>query len=185
MARVVAATSTAPLELLRTRAQAETQGGSSMIKSVMGIVRAGGWRSLWYGLGSQLWRDVPFSAIYWLGYETISDALLISPDDQPSVFMSKSFLAGVGAGSIAALATTPFDVVKTRRQVLTEAHAGQAGSTLVSLRDLWAAEGMAGIFEGALPRVLRIGPACAIMISTYEGGKRFFHKMNRSNGPES
>jgi len=150
-----------------------------MARSAVNIVRAGGWQSLWYGLGPQLWRDVPFSAIYWLIYERSSDWLRMSSDDQPSVYMSKSFMAGVGAGSIAALATTPFDVVKTRRQVLTEAHAGQAGSTLVALREVWAAEGWAGIFEGAVPRVLRIGPACAIMISTYETGKHFFHKWKK------
>lgn len=32
--------------------------------------------------------------------------------------------------------------------------------------------------SGFLPRVIKVAPACAIMISTYEFGKTFFHKHN-------
>ena len=29
-----------------------------------------------------------------------------------------------------------------------------------------------------MPRVIKVAPACAIMISTYEFGKAFFRRMN-------
>ena len=32
---------------------------------------------------------------------------------------------------------------------------------------------------GFLPRVIKVAPACAIMISTYEFGKTFFQKLNQ------
>lgn len=32
---------------------------------------------------------------------------------------------------------------------------------------------------GFLPRLIKVAPACAIMISTYEFGKAFFHKHNQ------
>lgn len=32
---------------------------------------------------------------------------------------------------------------------------------------------------GFLPRVIKVAPACAIMISTYEFGKSFFQKLNQ------
>jgi hypothetical protein len=35
------------------------------------LVAQTGWRSLWRGVGPALWRDVPFSAMYWLGAEEI------------------------------------------------------------------------------------------------------------------
>lgn len=31
---------------------------------------------------------------------------------------------------------------------------------------------------GFMPRVIKVAPACAVMISTYEFGKAFFQKMN-------
>ena len=33
-------------------------------------------------------------------------------------------------------------------------------------------------FSGIVPRLIKVTPACAIMISTYEYGKTFFRKYN-------
>ena len=33
-------------------------------------------------------------------------------------------------------------------------------------------------FLGLIPRLIKIAPACAVMISTYEFGKSFFQKQN-------
>ncbi|XP_020374217.1 probable mitochondrial glutathione transporter SLC25A40 isoform X3 [Rhincodon typus] len=39
--------------------------------------------------------------------------------------------------------------------------------------------GFRGLFVGLLPRLMKVAPACAIMISSYEYGKSFFRKINR------
>ncbi|KAG9476543.1 hypothetical protein GDO78_003209 [Eleutherodactylus coqui] len=38
--------------------------------------------------------------------------------------------------------------------------------------------GFRGLFVGLSPRLIKIAPACAIMISTYEFGKSFFRNLN-------
>lgn len=45
--------------------------------------------------------------------------------------------------------------------------------------DLWLLVGSPlGSSSGFMPRVIKVAPACAIMISTYEYGKSFFRRMN-------
>jgi hypothetical protein len=51
-----------------------------------------------------------------------------------------------------------------------------------ALRCVVATEGYQALFSGALPRTLRIGLACAIMISSYEGGKYLFLRTERRRG---
>jgi hypothetical protein len=182
MSRTLAATAVSPLELLRTKAM-HRRSELSMLGTLRDEVRRGGIGTLWRGLGPTLARDVPFSGIYWLGYERLKrwGASRIGEgggggggsSGTSSASLSSawgvSFLSGLAAGSFAALVTTPFDVIKTRRQVLT--HDGAAlphAGTLAALRDIVRAEGPAGVFSGVGMRVARVGPACAIMISCYE-----------------
>jgi solute carrier family 25 protein 39/40 len=36
------------------------------------------------------------------------------------------------------------------------------------------------LFPGLVPRLVKVAPACAIMISSYEYGKRFFQNYNQN-----
>ena len=91
-------------------------------------------RSLWRGLVPTLWRDVPFSGMYWLTYERTKARLedLQLARSQAPTFGSQfriSFLSGAAAGSVAALVTQPFDVVKTQVQAQLHAASAQQATT--------------------------------------------------------
>ncbi|KAL7470397.1 hypothetical protein ACHAXS_010621 [Conticribra weissflogii] len=229
-ARLLASLATAPLELMRTRQAGivnsrRTTGGpssSGMLQEIRMMLRTNGISSLYVGLGPTLWRDVPFSAIYWLCLERFKTALSESNDlgqwggqyyhDRgskipPSLQGTHAFVSGAGAGAIAAAFTTPFDVVKTRRQMM----GGQIETTIPvgtcdysgcgtlsgsqSFKDYRISavgygrvnlgtfghmtqiiqhEGMSGLWKGNTTRMVKVAPACAIMISCYELGKRVF-----------
>lgn len=51
-------------------------------------------------------------------------------------------------------------------------------STWAIMKNIVAKNGFSGLFTGLIPRLIKIAPACAIMISTYEFGKVFFQKQN-------
>ena len=155
-----------------------------------------------------MWRDVPFSGIYWWGYEAIRNRLTDMrdpPHSAPKRPRSKSrdssnhtstfvdsFIAGATSGAIASIITTPFDVGKTRQQVLHHEpakEAGKAASTALRpeeqvmprfLYHVWKEEGVSGLFRGWVPRMLKVAPACAIMISSYEVGKKMAKGMNEN-----
>ncbi|XP_070121719.1 mitochondrial glutathione transporter SLC25A40 isoform X4 [Equus caballus] len=51
-------------------------------------------------------------------------------------------------------------------------------STWAIMKNIVAESGFSGLFTGLIPRLIKIAPACAVMISTYEFGKAFFQKQN-------
>ncbi|KAG2197880.1 hypothetical protein INT47_003549 [Mucor saturninus] len=180
-ARTVAVTMISPIELFRTRLQATATTGVNDFKHVLDGVRnmvlKDGSKALWRGLPPTLWRDVPFSAIYWMGYEKCKVALE-SSNRLAFSELEVSFAAGAISGMFAAAITTPFDVAKTRRQVDVGRETPSLGDSRVPaiLKQIYQQDGIRGLFRGLTPRVAKIGPSCAIMVSSYEMGKIFFSK---------
>ncbi|CAH6722214.1 mitochondrial carrier protein Mtm1p [[Candida] jaroonii] len=188
IARLVAATSIAPIELVKTRVQSipsslSSTSASSISRSVMSDLwsqtKTRGLHSLFTGLSITLWRDVPFSGIYWSLYETskshIGSLLAVdfnntTTENNWKVFTT-SFLSGSLSGSVAAIATHPFDVGKTRLQITQSESHSNVGKYLLNI---WKNEGFSALFGGLGPRVLKVAPSCAIMISSYEISKQFF-----------
>ncbi|KXG53451.1 Mitochondrial substrate/solute carrier [Penicillium griseofulvum] len=206
LARVAAAAATSPLEMFRTRLQATPGTGAGHFKTTVEdlyhMTQAKGYSSLWRGFTLTMWRDVPFSGLYWWGYEEVKKALIAARQKAPHLASSDhepeesslqafldSFISGGVSGSLAALVTTPFDVGKTRQQVFrhlddipssvaprTALPPGGLAAEQLSLpkflMHIFREEGTAGLFRGWTARCLKVAPACAIMISTYELGKR-------------
>ena len=170
-ARTFAVAAISPLELFRTRLQAYNQVESrshfrTVVKGILELVQEQGLRSLWRGLELTLWRDVPFSGIYWTGYEFLRRKFkkhqIFRREGEEAGFFREAFSAGWLSGTLAAFVTQPFDVSKTRRQVYTEA-GSLTTSTMELMRMIKQEEGIVGLWRGFVPRMLKVAPACAIM----------------------
>lgn len=185
-ARFWAVTLVSPLELIRTKMQSKKLSYQEIQQALKSTLHYHGIRGLFKGLGPSLLRDVPFSGIYWFHYEKFKS--ILSPG-VPS--FGTSFVAGAAAGSIAALVTIPFDVVKTHKQIelgekeIYSEPPGQGSSMLKTFRKIYSHHGISGLFTGLTPRLVKVAPACAIMISSFEYGKRFFHRYNNRNRHKS
>lgn len=170
-----------PLELVRTKMQSQQLSYRDLGRAVHSSVKHGGLLSLWRGVGPTLLRDVPFSSIYWFSYEYVKLAQLQQQGNEEVTFL-QSFIAGATAGTLAAFVTLPFDVVKTQRQIQLgqmEMVKNQKFVTTYSLiSELYRTKGVTALFTGLVPRISKVAPACAIMISSYEYFKAFFKHHN-------
>ncbi|KAL6503891.1 Carrier protein, mitochondrial [Orobanche gracilis] len=92
-----------------------------------------------------------------------------------SVFAA-NFSAGFVAGSLAAAATCPLDVAKTRRQIEKDPTRALKMTTRQTLVEVWRGGGMKGLFTGVGPRVGRAGPSVGIVVSFYEVVKYALHR---------
>lgn len=68
---------------------------SEITQAMKTVVKFSGISGLWMGLGTTLLRDVPFSAIYWLNYETIKK--IFHTSQQTFTF---NLAAGAVSGSV-------------------------------------------------------------------------------------
>ncbi|KAA8494571.1 Solute carrier family 25 member 40 [Porphyridium purpureum] len=174
-ARSITATLAAPLELARTRAQANSANSDAAraLSYIRAVWRSDGARALFRGLGPTLVRDVPFSGIYWLLYEPLKarhgmlERMLQSVNlhKDPGRSMELYILAGSMAGMVAAATTNPADVVKTRLQA--NRRKGSVG-VMETVRAIYSADGAVGFTRGIGARVGKVAPACAIMMASYE-----------------
>lgn len=187
-ARALAVTAVSPLELVKIRLQSVSSASPSqalqnVMKGMKEMVVSQGVFSLWRGLVLTLWRDVPFSAIYWTAVEVIRKRISRTEyiQNHPEHKFMESFVAGSLGGSIAAICTSPFDVGKTRRQVGHHSAMSSQMGMFPLLRSIVKNEGFSALFVGAVPRILKVAPACAIMITSYETGKRVFNQYNQQS----
>ncbi|CAL9112322.1 mitochondrial carrier protein MTM1 [Musa acuminata AAA Group] len=196
-ARSLACIACSPIELARTRMQAykEFIKGAKppgMWKTLVGVLTSGsttsnqslqGYRVLWTGMGAQLARDVPFSAICWSTLEPIRRRLLsiIDEDGNAASVLGANFAAGFVAGSLAAAATCPLDVAKTRRQIEKDPARALNMTTRQTLMEIWRSGGIKGLFTGVGPRVGRAGPSVGIVVSFYEVVKYALHRQHHAD----
>lgn len=197
LARGISATLVTPLELIRTRLQASSRSQATLSSILRGLwvemrttsLRTGGGPLiLWRGLTPTLWRDVPFSAIYFAGYEATKRSLTGGGLGEGNAAGSGeefgvAFVSGALSGSLAAILTHPFDVVKTRLQTqgspsnnaqgrlsgsLRAARSGVQGNVWTELAKIVREEGRKGLWKGLSPRTAKVAPACGVMIASFE-----------------
>uniref|UniRef100_A0A7N0U683 Mitochondrial carrier protein n=2 Tax=Kalanchoe fedtschenkoi TaxID=63787 RepID=A0A7N0U683_KALFE len=194
LARSLACTTCYPIELARTRMQAFKVNNAGtkppgVLRTLIGLLSNASnpvvpsYRVLWTGLGALLARDVPFSAICWPTLEHIRRRLLSMVGEEANAvsIVGANFSAGFVAGSLAAAATCPLDVAKTRRQIEKDRSRALGMTTRQTLMDIWRSAGLKGLFAGVGPRVGRAGPSVGIVVSFYEVVKYAIHGQHSSS----
>lgn len=130
------------------------------------LLRAQGLAGLYKGLGATLLRDIPFSIIYFPLFANLNN-LGVHEHSGKASFVH-SFGAGCVAGSVAAVAVTPLDVLKTRIQTLQKGLGEERYSGILDCaRKLWTQEGPSALMKGAGCRALVVAPLFGIAQGVY------------------
>jgi hypothetical protein len=157
LARSVETAARQPLELVRTISQ--TSDAAVTTRDIVGTLFRQPLHCWFRGLMPTLLRDVPFSATYWLFYETSKrhvrvDALAVG--GATAATFVQSLVCGAVSGMAAAVLVAPLDVIKTVRQHRLESgHAADYADILRSIRNAPVVA-----FAGLGPRLVRI--PCAL-----------------------
>ncbi|XP_039389399.1 mitochondrial glutamate carrier 1 isoform X1 [Mauremys reevesii] len=141
------------------------------------LLRSKGIAGLYKGLGATLLRDVPFSIVYFPLFANLNKLGQKNPDVKAPFYVS--FLSGCLAGSTAAVAVNPCDVIKTRLQSLKRGVNEDTYSGILDCtRKIWQKEGPLAFLKGAYCRALVIAPLFGIaQVIYFIGIAEFFLDM--------
>ncbi|XP_056606238.1 solute carrier family 25 member 55a [Triplophysa dalaica] len=130
------------------------------------LLHTEGIQGLYKGLGATLLRDVPFSIVYFPLFAHLNKLGKPSPDETAPFYWS--FISGCAAGSTAAVAVNPCDVVKTRLQSLNKGANEDTYTGVVDcFRKILKREGPSAFLKGAGCRALVMAPLFGIVQVMY------------------
>ena len=123
-------------------------------------------------------RDIPYAIVTLMTYECLREHWVKKHEKAAW----RDMATGAIAGGLGSYVTNPMDVIKTRLQIELGEKILQGNvlnekgrlKSIVIARDIVSNHGVKGLFAGLIPRLVKIAPASAIMISSYEYCKRHF-----------
>ncbi|EHA52886.1 hypothetical protein MGG_05158 [Pyricularia oryzae 70-15] len=198
-----------PAEVIKQNAQmirsnSGSSGGSTSGKStslqafrMLQSAEGGAWRRLWTGYTALAARNLPFTAMQFPMFEYVRATIWRQRDDrrrsrkeaggieEGQGLLETGLVNGSSAalsGSVAAVLTTPTDVVKTRMMLLAgdqKSSGGGGGSNSSSsnnggfriARDVYRELGVRGLFRGGLFRAGWTALGSGLYLGTYEVAK--------------
>ncbi|KAF3480245.1 solute carrier family 25 member 38 [Arthroderma uncinatum] len=183
IARVSAGFVMMPVTVLKVRYESDYYSYRSLWGAGKDIVRTEGVRGLFSGFGATAIRDAPYAGLYVVFYEQAKRSLaallrpavpVLSQDkggkdttttaqSQPSAAYIH-FLSGALAAGLATTITNPFDVIKTRVQLMPTKYRNMWCAAKLVLRG----EGVRGLFGGLSLRIGRKAISSALAWTIYE-----------------
>ena len=166
-----------PCETLKQRLQVGHSSNVAQAFLAASRERPGGVLTLWRGTAVTMMREVPLFVVGTIAYER-AKTLAMFVLGRDSLRAPEILFCGAVAGIIAAVATTPADVLKTR--IMTSAVPG--GTTVSKIaRDILVSDGPSGFFRGALLRSAWIAPVGMVNFAAYELAKGAMRESTTQN----
>ncbi|KAK6933319.1 Mitochondrial substrate/solute carrier, partial [Dillenia turbinata] len=162
-----------PCEVLKQRLQAGLF--DNVGEAILGTWNQNGLKGFFRGTGATLCREVPFyvagMGLYGESKKVVQH--LLGRELEPW----ETIAVGALSGGLAAIVTTPFDVMKTRTMTAPQ---GRPVSMSMIAFSILRHEGPMGLFKGAVPRFFWIAPLGAMNFAGYELARKAMEKNDDS-----
>lgn len=145
----------------------------SVVDCAKTVYKNEGLRAFYVSYPTTLTMTIPFTAIQFATYESLSKVLNPKKKYDPTAHM----VAGGLAGATAAAATTPLDVIKTllqTRGTSSESRIRQCNGLVEASKIIYERHGAGGFLRGLKPRVIAAMPANAICWVCFEGFRHWY-----------
>ena len=168
---------TYPLDLIRARLAYQYGGGgagsySGIIDAMRTILKEGGIRSLYAGLGPTLVGIVPYAGINFFAYERQKGYWVnVHPGKSDADIPTPlRLIMGAAAGATGQTATYPIDLVRRRMQIVgmgntLHQYGGGYKGTWDALSRIVRSEGFFAIFRGLSLNYLKVAPIPLISVT--------------------
>lgn len=168
---IVACSIRVPSEVVKQRVQTGQHGSSWVsLKNILSNATGEGvFRGLYRGYFTTVMREIPFTMIQFPLYEGMKTRWAAARGVKKVDPLSGA-LCGSIAGGIAAAATTPLDVLKTR--LMLNKNRETFGETLREIHK----DGFGTFFRGVVPRTLWISAGGAVFLGMYEVASSLLYK---------
>jgi len=163
-----------PFEVVKVRLQSDRSTLAEKRKSTAAvareIIRTHGLfgQGLYCGFSATLYRHGVWNMFYFGIYHNIKH---MAPNEKtnPMANVFARLFLGFLAGTTASIANIPFDVAKSRIQALSPNDPAQRyRRTWQTIHLVRAEEGVAALYRGLIPKVMRLGPGGGIMLLVFD-----------------
>jgi len=158
-----------PFELVKIRLQDKASTYKGPMDVVRQTVRMAGPLGLYSGMEATFWRHVWWNGGYFGSIFQIRSLLPKAQSKSGELF--NNFVSGAIGGAIGTALNTPFDVVKSRIQMQ-----GTGEWTYPALLRTAREEGVAALYKGFTPKVLRLAPGGGVLLLVVEALSTVFRK---------
>ncbi|KAL5801652.1 hypothetical protein ACOSQ3_033284 [Xanthoceras sorbifolium] len=166
-----------PCEVLKQRLQAGLF--DNVGEAIVGTWNQDGLKGFFRGTGATLCREVPF---YVAGMGLYAESKKMAQQLLGRELEAwETIIVGALSGGLAAVVTTPFDVMKTR--MMTAPQGRPVSMSMVAISIL-RHEGPLGLFKGAVPRFFWIAPLGAMNFAGYELARKAMDKQDDVAGDQ-
>ncbi|XWS43889.1 hypothetical protein CRYUN_Cryun16bG0143300 [Craigia yunnanensis] len=169
-----------PMDMVKQRLQLKSSPYKGLADCVQRVLMEEGIGAFYASYRTTVIMNAPFTAVHFATYEAAKRGLMeVSPDTANDERLVVHATAGAVAGALAAVVTTPLDVVKTQLQCQGVCGCERFSSSSIGnvIQTIVKKDGYRGLMRGWIPRMLFHAPAAAICWSTYEASKSFFQQL--------
>ena len=182
-AGVTSVTFTYPLDIVRTRLSIQSASFATLGKQqgklpgmwqtmVTMYKTEGGILGLYRGIIPTVAGVAPYVGLNFMVYESVRSYFTYPGEQNPAWY--RKLAAGAISGAVAQTCTYPFDVLRRRFQINSMSGMGyQYKSIWDAIRRIVAREGVAGLYKGIMPNLLKVAPSMASSWLSFEMTRDF------------